>query len=177
MTRQELENKMQVLLGGRAAEQIVFGEVSTGASDDLQKVTTIARAIVMRYGMHEGLGNVVYEEERPSFLGEAGLSLRERSFSEETAREIDCAVRSIVGAAFERTVALLTERRDLLETAAAELLAKETLNEPELLRLREALKAQAPPGVQTDREPAASVAEVAGTVTSPSPVGEQPVPQ
>ena len=155
MTRQELENKMQVLLGGRAAEQIVFGEVSTGASDDLQKVTTIARAIVMRYGMHEGLGNVVYEEERPSFLGEAGLSLRERSFSEETAREIDCAVRGIVGAAFERTVALLTERRDVLETTAAELLEKETLNEPELLRLREALKVHASQGAQTAGAPAA----------------------
>jgi cell division protease FtsH len=156
MTRQELENKMQVLLGGRAAEHIVFGEVSTGASDDLQKVTSIARAIVMRYGMHEKLGNVVYEEERPSFLGETGLSLKERNFSEETAREIDSAVRSIVGAAFERTVALLAERRDVLEAAAAELLKKETLNEPELQRLREALKAYASPGAHPASEPTPS---------------------
>ena len=148
MTRQELENKMQVLLGGRAAEHIVFGEVSTGASDDLQKVTSIARAIVMRYGMHEGLGNVVYEEERQSFLGETGLSLHERSFSEDTAREIDRAVRGIVADAFERTVALLTERREVLEATAAELLAKETLNEPELLRLREVLKIHASQGAQ-----------------------------
>jgi cell division protease FtsH len=146
MTRQELENKMQVLLGGRAAEHIVFGEVSTGAADDLQKVTSIARAIVMRYGMDEKLGHVVYEEERPSFLGETGLSLKERNFSEETARQIDAAVRSIVGDAFERTVALLTARRQVLDAAAAELLQKETLTEPDLQRLRETLKGYAVPG-------------------------------
>ena len=146
MTRQELENKMQVLLGGRAAEHIVFGEVSTGASDDLQKVTSIARAIIMRYGMHEGLGNVVYEEDRQSFLGEAGLRLQERSFSEETAREIDCAVRGIVGAAFERTVTLLTERRAVLETGAKQLLEKETLNEADLKVLHEALQSSAAAG-------------------------------
>lgn len=146
MTLQELENKMQVLLGGRAAEQIVFGQVSTGAADDLQKVTSIARAIVMRYGMDQQLGHVVYEEERPSFLGETGLSLRERNFSEETARQIDAAVRRLVGDAFERTVALLTVRRQVLDAAAAELLEKETLSEPDLQRLREALKACPPPG-------------------------------
>jgi cell division protease FtsH len=145
MTRQELENKMQVLLGGRAAEKIVFGEVSTGAADDLQKVTSIARAIVMRYGMDQKLGNVVYEEDHPSFLGETGMSLKERNFSEETARQIDAAVRSIVADAFERTVALLTDRRQLLDTAAAELLAKETLSEPDLQRLLQALKAYALP--------------------------------
>jgi len=155
MTRQELENKMQVLLGGRAAEQIVFGEVSTGAADDLQKVTSIARAIVMRYGMHKTLGNVVYEEERPSFLGETGLSLKERNFSEETARQIDAAVRSIVGDAFERTVALLTDRRQVLEAAAAELLEKETLSEPDLQRLRETLKAYAAPDARSAGELAA----------------------
>jgi cell division protease FtsH len=146
MTRQELENKMQVLLGGRAAEEIVFGEVSTGAADDLQKVTSIARAMVRRCGMDQLLGNVVYEEERPSFLGETGLSLKERNFSEETARQIDAAVRSIVSDAFERTVALLTERRQVLDAAAAELLQKETLTAPDLQRLRETLKGYAVPG-------------------------------
>jgi len=143
MTRKELENKMQVLLGGRAAEHIVFGEVSTGASDDLQKVTSIARAIVMRYGMHEKLGNVVYEEERQSYLGNTGPNLQERTFSEETAREIDCAVRGIVSGAFERAVTLLTARRDVLEAGATQLLEKETLNEPELQSLRDALSTHA----------------------------------
>jgi cell division protease FtsH len=143
MTREELENKMQVLLGGRAAEHIVFGKVSTGASDDLQKVTSIARSIVMRYGMHEKLGNVVYEQERQSFLGPMGPSPEERRYSEETAREIDCAVRDIVSKAFERTVAILDACRATLEAGAEELLQKETLNEADLQRLRAGLPAAA----------------------------------
>ena len=68
MTREELENKMAVLLGGRAAEHVVFGALSTGAADDLAKVTDIARSMVMRYGMEEKLGNLSYEEEPAPFL-------------------------------------------------------------------------------------------------------------
>ncbi len=139
MTREELENKMATLLGGRAAEHIIFGKVSTGASDDLQKVTSIARSIVMRYGMDAKLGNVVYEEERQSFLGNTGPSFQEKSYSEETAREIDCAVREIVGKSFERTLRLLSDRRAQLETGAKWLLEKETLNEDDLRRVREQL--------------------------------------
>ncbi len=140
MTREELENKMAVLLGGRAAEHIVFGELSTGAADDLQKVTDIARSMVMRYGMDEKLGNVVYEEERQSFLGGGMPAAQEKTFSEETAREIDCAVRGIVGGAFERAVKLLDERRAVLEQGAKRLLEKETLTEPDLQTLREACR-------------------------------------
>jgi cell division protease FtsH len=139
MTRAELENKMKVLLGGRAAEHIVFGEVSTGAADDLQKVTSIARSIVMRFGMHEKLGNVVYEAERQSFLGAAGPSFEPREYGEETAREIDCAVREIVQRAFDRSVRLLSDRREVLERGARELLERETLTEDDLTALREAL--------------------------------------
>src|SRR5574338_241147 len=142
MSREELENKMAVLLGGRAAEQLVFGRSSTGAADDLQKVTGIARSIVMRFGMDEALGNVVYEEERPTFLGQAGPA-GERSYSEQTAREIDCAVRDIVGSAFERTVALLAAQRDLLEEGARKLLAKETLDEAELSMISARIASQA----------------------------------
>jgi len=141
MTRKELENKMQVLLGGRAAEHIVFGEVSTGAADDLQKVTSIARSIVMRFGMDDKLGNVVYEGERQSFLGAAGPTFEQREYSEETAREIDCAVRGIVQGAFERTVGLLIDRRAVLEDGAQQLLERETLNEEDLKHLREAVTA------------------------------------
>jgi cell division protease FtsH len=136
MTREELENKMAVLLGGRAAEHIVFGHLSTGAADDLSKVTNIARSMVMRYGMDAKLGHVSYDAERPSFLGAAGALPAERTYSEETAREIDCAVRNLVDAAFDRTVRLLNERRDLLERGAQELLRKETLNEHDLAALR-----------------------------------------
>ncbi|MCM8594384.1 ATP-dependent zinc metalloprotease FtsH [Accumulibacter sp.] len=143
MTREELEHKMQVLLGGRAAEQLVFGRVSTGAADDLQKVTSIARSIVMRFGMDEKLGNVVYEAERQSFLGTPMPNAQERSYSEETAREIDCAVRQLVQDAFARTLALLTAQRAILERGAGELLERETLLEADLVRLRGSLPAAA----------------------------------
>src|SRR5689334_21350383 len=89
MTREELENKMAVLLGGRAAEYIVFGHLSTGAADDLSKVTDIARNMVMRYGMDERLGHVAYESERAPFLGEPAAAMmppRERRYSDATAR-------------------------------------------------------------------------------------------
>ena len=143
MTREELENKMAVLLGGRAAEHLVFGHLSTGAADDLSKVTNIARSMVMRYGMDAKLGHVSYDAERQSFLGAAGVVPAERTYSEETAREIDCAVRKLVDTAFDRTVRLLTERRALLERGAQELLKKETLNEQDLASLRSSAAAAA----------------------------------
>jgi cell division protease FtsH len=138
MTRDELENKMAVLLGGRAAERIVFAHLSTGAADDLQKVTDIARSMIMRYGMDAKLGHVAYESERRSFLGDGYAMGAERSYSEETAREIDCAVRGIVEQTFQRAVALLTERRQLLEAGARQLLDNETITEHELKALLEA---------------------------------------
>ncbi|MDD2990664.1 MAG: ATP-dependent zinc metalloprotease FtsH [Zoogloea sp.] len=136
MTRAELENKMAVLLGGRAAEQLIFGEVSTGAADDLQKVTSIARSIVMRFGMDVQLGNVAYESDRGNFLGQAAPP-QERNYSEETAREIDCAVRTIVAQAFERSSSILTQRRDVLEETARDLLLRETLDESDLKAIHE----------------------------------------
>src|SRR5574340_201224 len=135
MTREELDNKMAVLLGGRAAEHVVFGRFSTGAADALQKVTSIARSIVMRFGMDEKLGNVVYESEPQSFLGGPGPSFTEKSYSEQTARAIDCAVRDIVERVFKRTVDILTHKRDVLERAAQALLERETLNEQDLKAL------------------------------------------
>ncbi len=144
MTRGELENKMAVLLGGRAAEQIVFEHLSTGAADDLAKVTEIARSMVMRYGMVEELGHVTYEAERPTFLGAPGEIPRGREFSEETAREIDTAVRGIVKSAFERAVGVLNEHRLLLERGAKALLQKETLVEEDLEALRREVAASAP---------------------------------
>ena len=140
MTRQELENKMAVLLGGRAAEHIIFGELSTGAADDLVKVTDIARSIVTRYGMSTELGQVVYEKTQHSFLGgseQPQMPYTERGYSEATAREIDSAVKAIVDAAFRRTVNLLRAQREVLERGARQLLQKETLDEADLLALRQ----------------------------------------
>jgi cell division protease FtsH len=139
MTRQELENKMAVLLGGRAAEHIVFGELSTGAADDLVKVSDIARSIVTRYGMTEELGQVVYEKSPHSFLGSEmpQMPFIERSYSEATAGEIDATVKGIVEAAFRRTVTLLREQQATLERGARLLLEHETLDEADLAGLRE----------------------------------------
>ncbi len=138
MTREELENKMCVLLGGRAAEFVVFGHYSTGAADDLAKVTDIARSMVMRFGMDERLGGVSYDKERAPFLQGAALpSVQE--YSDETAREIDRAVRDIVAHAFERATGILTRSRPVLEESAQELLHKETLGEDNLKRVRDKL--------------------------------------
>ncbi len=131
MTREELQNKMAVLLGGRAAEHVVYGRLSTGAADDLAKVTDIARAMVMRYGMDEKLGNLSFEDERPLFLPTPG-AWSERRYSEETARDIDRAVRDIAGAAFDRAVRILAENRATLEEGARQLLQKETLTDAEI---------------------------------------------
>jgi len=135
MTRTELENKMATLLGGRAAEQLIFGELSTGAADDLSKVTQIARSIVARYGMDQELGPIVYEQERSSFLSPDGIGLAQRPYSEQTAREIDLAARHLVDAAFAKSLKILTERRPVLERGAQLLLQKETLTEVELKEL------------------------------------------
>jgi len=137
MTREELENKMAVLLGGRAAEWIVYGHLSTGAADDLAKVADIARAMVTRYGMSEKLGHVSLEQEQRSFLLPEGLAegRRDRDYGEATANAIDAEVRNIVDKAFDRAVALLTARRDVLERAARKLLVTETLNEADLAAL------------------------------------------
>ncbi len=138
MTREELENKMIVLLGGRAAEHVVFGHLSTGAADDLAKVTGIARSMALRYGMVEKLGYVSFDDERPNLLGVPVAQQRE--YSEETAREIDVAVRDIVKNAFDRAVVIIQGQRDILERGAQMLLAKETLAEPELAELKSALQ-------------------------------------
>ncbi|MBT4427102.1 MAG: cell division protein FtsH, partial [Rhodospirillaceae bacterium] len=132
MTRTELENKMTVLLGGRAAEHLVFDELSTGAQDDLARATDIARNMVTRFGMDETLGQMSYESEPSPFLGQIPGMVRQRDFSEETAREIDCAVRDLVAAAFERAATLLAAHRAQLDAGAAALLKQETLSQAEL---------------------------------------------
>jgi len=139
MTRGELENKMAVLLGGRAAEHIVYGHLSTGAADDLAKVTDIARSMVMRYGMDEKLGSLSYEEERAPFLP-VPLGGAERRYSEETARDIDRAVHAIAQAAFDRAVAILTKHRATLEDGARRLLRQETLSEEDIAGLAATLR-------------------------------------
>jgi len=135
MTREELERKMAVLLGGRASEHLAFGHLSTGAADDLAKATDIARSMVMRYGMEAKLGHVSYEGESARFLDLPQAMHRRHEFSEEVAREIDRAVKTILDAAFENASRVLAEQRAILDRGAALLLEKETLNEENLREL------------------------------------------
>jgi cell division protease FtsH len=132
MTREELEGKLTVLLGGRAAEDVVFGHLSTGAADDLARATDIARNMVTRYAMVPELGHSTYEEDPGSFLGRGATGLGGRLYSEATAREIDCAVRKLVDAAFARAREILAGNRPSLDRAAGLLLARETLVEADL---------------------------------------------
>jgi cell division protease FtsH len=132
MTRAELQNKMAVLLAGRAAENLVFGEISTGAADDLDRATQIARAMATRYGMVDQLGGVSYDAERALYLKIPELPEQPRAVSDATAREIDCAVRELVEAAQTRALGILEGRRADLESGAALLLQKETLGEADL---------------------------------------------
>ena len=153
MTREELENKMAVLLGGRAAEQLVYGCLSTGAADDLAKVTDIARSMVMRYGMDERLGHLSFEEERAPLVP-TPFALQERKYSEDTAREIDRAVREIVKMAFDRAFGILKRHRRILEEAARDLLRLETLGEPYIATLAQRLVPRGTEGAPDDsREP------------------------
>jgi cell division protease FtsH len=137
MTREELENKMSVLLGGRAAELVVFNHLSTGAADDLRRVTDIARSMVTRYGMSEPLGSVAYDRDPRSFLTGPDLPSQQaaKDYSERTAAEIDSEVRNLVAAAMHRAVEILRSKHDILERAARRLLEKETLDEKELTEL------------------------------------------
>src|SRR5215211_9262144 len=137
MTKEELENKMAVLLGGRAAELTVFGHLSTGAADDLRRVSDIARSMVTRYGMSEALGSVAYDREPGTFLTGPNplLPQGEHDYGEATADTIDAEVRTIIDQALDATRSILAERRAILERTAHRLLEKETLDEADLIAL------------------------------------------
>lgn len=125
--RGELINRMAVLMGGRAAEELVFNEISTGAADDIDRATDIARQMVTCFGMAETLGQRVYEPQRQAFLGEALIGTRSKDYSDATNREIDEAVRKLVDAAYEKAKSILSARRKDLDQGTALLLQKETI--------------------------------------------------
>ncbi|HZP39164.1 MAG TPA: ATP-dependent zinc metalloprotease FtsH [Methylomirabilota bacterium] len=136
LTRGELEDRIAVLLGGRVAEEIIYGEVSTGAHNDLERATELARLMVMQYGMSEQLGPMTFGGgQQAMFLRGSGLP-QEREYSEESARRIDAETRSIIDRIYDRVRDLLTTRKRVLVEAAAELKQKETLEGD---RLRELL--------------------------------------
>src|SRR5213596_2638626 len=133
MTRRELEDRIAVLLGGRVAEELVYGEVSTGAHNDLERATEIARLMVTKYGMSERVGLATFGERTPLFLKGTGMG-GERDYSEETARAIDAEVRAILDRTDDRVRGILTTKKATLVAAAQELKRVETLEGEPLRR-------------------------------------------
>ena len=135
LTRSELEDRIAVLLGGRAAEEVVYGEISTGAHNDLERATEMARLMVTQYGMSEHLGPMTFGGgQQALFLKGAGIAA-EREYSEDTARTIDSETRAIIDRIYDRVRGLVTDRKLVLLAAAAELKAKETLEGDRLRHL------------------------------------------
>ncbi len=133
-TRSELFDRIKVALGGRVAEEVVLGEISTGASSDIQQATQIIRSMIMQYGMSEAIGPIAYgEENHQVFLGRDFN--RDRNYSEEVAGEIDREVRRYIEEAYEACRVLITENREKLDRIAEALLERETLNAAELEEL------------------------------------------
>lgn len=128
MTRAELEAKVAMLLGGRAAESLAFEHESTGSADDLDKATEIAWSAVTRFGMAVGLGLASYERRYPGYLGDSGGAWRARDYSDQTARDIDCAVADFVQRSFVRAKDILEFNRILLDEMAEDLIRKEVLS-------------------------------------------------
>ncbi|MDD2695983.1 MAG: AAA family ATPase, partial [Anaerolineales bacterium] len=130
MPRKKMIADMVGLLGGRAAEELVFDDITSGASNDLERVTRMARAMVTRLGMSDAMGPLVYgQKEELIFLGRE-IS-EQRDYSEETAEKIDAEVRRLVQDAFERAKAILSEFRDKLDSVAQRLLELETISREE----------------------------------------------
>ncbi len=133
-TRAELLDTMAMTLGGRAAEEIVFGEITTGASNDIEKVTATAKQMVMRFGMSDKLGPRVYGHDHGQpFLGREFSS--EPDYSDELAREIDDEIRRIVESAHQRARAILGQHRDRLDSISHVLLRRETIEKDQFERL------------------------------------------
>jgi cell division protease FtsH len=128
----DLQNQLAILLGGRAAEEIAVGEISTGAQNDLQRVTDVARSMVTEWGMSERLGAVNYDPNRRNRFLDLGMPAERGLYSEETARVIDEEVKAIVASALNEARKILRERRDILERVTRFLLEKEVMEGDEL---------------------------------------------
>ena len=132
MAKTELENKIAVLLGGRNAEELIFGEASTGAQNDLVRATDIAKSMVKSYGMSEKLGTVTLDRERQPLLMQIQATQEKSDYSEETAREIDCEVRRIIDEQYDRVRWLLAEKKRALIEGAKVLLDREVISGSDL---------------------------------------------
>ena len=131
VTREELENKIATLTGGRAAEETAFGTMSTGAANDIEQATKLARAMVARYGMSDSFGMVALETEGARYLGGESYA----QCSPETQTEIDRQVSEIVKAQHDKALKILSERRAKLDELAQYLYEKETITGEEFMKM------------------------------------------
>ena len=152
MSRSELLNRMTVLLGGRAAEMAVFHEATTGAADDLQRATELARAMATRYGMETEIGQASFITDRPRYLDLPGLGPQPSEMSEETSAKIDVTIRNLIDKAFQRATEILRICASEHKGAAVRLLDKETFNEADLEPIRKAVTARVREAEQAGKE-------------------------
>jgi cell division protease FtsH len=174
-TRAELADTMAMTLGGRAAEEIIFSEITTGASNDLEKVTETAKGMVMRFGMSERLGPRVFGHDRSQpFLGREFSA--EPDYSDEIAREIDDEIRRIVEEAHQTAKDILVERREALERISKILLERETIDAEQFVKLLEGASEEEVFGTEDESEPEPAEPEPEPEKSS-GREGPRPVPQ
>ena len=173
MTQPELLGRIDILYGGRVAEQIVFNEISTGASDDLQKATDIAKRMVMEYGMSDACGPRTFSAERASFINAgAGPMGFQKEYSDATAEQIDAEVQKILDASYQRVRNLLIAKKDMLKRFAAVLSEKEVVEGKDLERMIEEYEKSegrsfTVPGSAPVEEAAVHIVPPTGTVIAP----------
>ncbi len=180
MTREELLNTISFALGGRAAEELIFNELTTGAQDDLEKATKIARAMVCEYGMSETLGHRTFgKKHSPVFLGRD--LVEEKDYSEEMANAIDGEIRDLIERRYDVAKTIISENMDKIERLAAELLRKETLEADELQAVIEgrSIHEAEPPkepseGAKEDAEAPETAGDVRSPAIKPGPGGLEP---
>jgi cell division protease FtsH len=175
-TRAELQDTMAMTLGGRAAEEIVFSEITTGASNDLEKVTATAKQMVMRFGMSEKLGPRVFGHDHGQpFLGREFSA--EPDYSDEIAREIDDEVRRIIESAHVQARAILTERRDSLEKLSEILIKRETIEKEQFEALLDGGTEESVFGAAAPPPPELPAAPPNAPERSPGREGPRPLPR
>jgi cell division protease FtsH len=158
MTRQDLQSELAVLLGGRSAEEIAFGEISTGAQNDLQRATDIARSMVTEFGMSEALGAVNYTgSKRSAFLDNPFMQER-GNYAEDTAQKIDAEVKRILTDAHNEARRILRERRSVLDELSERLLVKEVIESDELMELMGPIPPKDPDAIPAEIPPPTPIA-------------------
>lgn len=167
MTREELVARIDILFGGRAAEEVMFGEISTGAQDDLQKATDIAKRMIMEYGMSQEFGQRTFSGERSSFLqGAAGPVSVNKEYSEAAAEKIDREIQRILDDAYARVRRLIESKKGLVQHIATILSDKEVIEGKDLQDIIQAYEGTPP----SPRQEAADEGKEAGVTFAPPPI-------